>query len=75
MTRRNEPLDTWVYAYAAAHHPHLRLDRLREPDWASREARLWREPGPPPPVPGDKPAPKPGFRPSPKGSDYRPGEW
>jgi phage terminase large subunit GpA-like protein len=41
MTRRNEPLDTWVYAYAAAHHPHLRLDRMRAPDWEAREARLW----------------------------------
>jgi phage terminase large subunit GpA-like protein len=40
MTRRNEPLDTWVYAYAAAHHPHLRLDKLRDIDWDAREARL-----------------------------------
>lgn len=41
MTRHNEPLDTWVYAYAAAHHPHLRLDRMRDPDWEQREARLF----------------------------------
>lgn len=30
---RNEPLDTWVYAYAAAHHPELRLHRLTKADW------------------------------------------
>lgn len=37
---RNEPLDTWVYAYAATHHPELRLHRLSESEWAAREARL-----------------------------------
>lgn len=37
--RGNEPLDTWVYAYAVAHHPEIRLDRLRPSDW---EARLRR---------------------------------
>lgn len=37
---RNEPLDTWVYAYAAAHHPELRLHRLSKADWDAREARL-----------------------------------
>jgi phage terminase large subunit GpA-like protein len=30
---RNEPLDTWVYAYAAAHHPEVRLHRLTKADW------------------------------------------
>ena len=30
---RNEPLDTWVYAYAAAHHPELRLHRWRQHEW------------------------------------------
>ena len=30
---RNEPLDTWVYAYAAAHHPELRLHRWRQQEW------------------------------------------
>lgn len=40
-TRRNEPLDTWVYAYAAAHHPALpvRLDRPRAREWTARRAR------------------------------------
>lgn len=30
---RNEPLDTWVYAFAAAHHPEVRLHRLTRADW------------------------------------------
>lgn len=30
---RNEALDTWVYAYAAAHHPELRLHRWRKHEW------------------------------------------
>lgn len=68
MTRRNEPLDTWVYAYAAAHHPDLRLDRLRPIDWARRAEQLWRMPLPMPervapestPTPA---APNPGPRP------------
>lgn len=37
---RNEPLDTWVYAYAAAHHPELRLHRYTKPDWDRIEAAL-----------------------------------
>lgn len=37
---RNEPLDTWVYGYAAAHHPELRLHRLSKADWDERERRL-----------------------------------
>lgn len=37
---RNEPLDTWVYAFAATHHPELRLHRLNEADWSRREAEL-----------------------------------
>jgi phage terminase large subunit GpA-like protein len=37
---RNEPLDTWVYAYAATHHPELRLQRHTKADWDAREARL-----------------------------------
>jgi phage terminase large subunit GpA-like protein len=35
---RNEPLDTWVYAYAAAHHPELRLHRYTRADWDRIEA-------------------------------------
>jgi len=37
---RNEPLDTFVYAYAAAHHPELHLHRFRVADWAAAEARI-----------------------------------
>lgn len=40
QTRRNEPLDTWVYALAAAYHPDIRLDKLRPSDWAMRRQRL-----------------------------------
>lgn len=34
---RNEPLDTWGYAYAAANHPEVALHRFKEADWAARE--------------------------------------
>ena len=37
---RNEPLDTWVYGYAAAHHPELRLHRETAAQWDAREVRL-----------------------------------
>jgi phage terminase large subunit GpA-like protein len=37
---RNEPLDTWVYAYAAACHPELRLPRRSRIDWDAAAARL-----------------------------------
>jgi phage terminase large subunit GpA-like protein len=37
---RNEPVDTLVYAYAAALHPSLRVDRLQEHEWRRLEALL-----------------------------------
>jgi phage terminase large subunit GpA-like protein len=37
---RNEPLDCWVYAYAAAHHPELHLHRFTRAEWAAAEARI-----------------------------------
>lgn len=37
---RNEALDTWVYAFAAAHHPEVRLHRLSKADWDAIEARV-----------------------------------
>lgn len=37
---RNEPLDTWGYAYAAAHHPELRLHRRTNADWDAMAVRL-----------------------------------
>jgi phage terminase large subunit GpA-like protein len=63
---RNEPLDTWVYAYAATHHPELRLHRLSNAEWAAREARLQNVPreaknGAAAPV---QSAPKPGVTPA-----------
>lgn len=36
---RNEPLDTWVYAFAAAHHPELRLHRKTRAEWDSLASR------------------------------------
>ena len=30
---RNEPLDTLVYAFAAAYHPRIRADRKTDKDW------------------------------------------
>ena len=41
---RNEPLDTWVYAYAATHHPELRLGKWRAADWDRRAAALLSQP-------------------------------
>lgn len=37
---RNEPLDTWVYAFAAAHHPELRLHRNTRADWERMAQRI-----------------------------------
>ncbi|MCA0196621.1 MAG: phage terminase large subunit family protein [Proteobacteria bacterium] len=37
---RNEPLDTFVYAYAATHHHDLRLHRATAADWDAREQRI-----------------------------------
>lgn len=37
---RNEALDTWCYALAAAHHPSLRVHLWKEPQWARLEAAL-----------------------------------
>lgn len=37
---RNEPLDTWVYSYAAAHHPEVRAHRKSRSDWDQLQARL-----------------------------------
>lgn len=42
---RNEPLDTWVYAFAATHHKELRLHRNTHADWERRASRLT-APGP-----------------------------
>lgn len=52
--RRNEGLDTWVYAYAAAHHPLLRVDKMAERHWQDLRQMVC---PPPPPVPGQPPRP------------------
>jgi phage terminase large subunit GpA-like protein len=36
--RRNEVIDLFVYNFAAAYHPLLRLDTMRDSDWAALEA-------------------------------------
>jgi phage terminase large subunit GpA-like protein len=41
---RNEPLDTWVYAFAATHHPELRLHRWTRADWDRVAGRLVAKP-------------------------------
>lgn len=38
--RRNEGLDTWVYGYAAAQHPELRVHTMRKRDWDRLAAQL-----------------------------------
>lgn len=43
---RNEPLDTWVYAFVAAHHPELRLHRASKADWDKMAAALEKRPAP-----------------------------
>ncbi|KAF7597746.1 MAG: terminase [Candidatus Dactylopiibacterium carminicum] len=49
---RNEPIDTWGYAYAAAHHPELRLHRLKQHEWEAAHARIMQAaPALPPDVP------------------------
>lgn len=48
---RNEPLDTWVYAFVAAHHPELRLHRRNRAEWEAVLARqLATESAPPAPA-------------------------
>lgn len=43
--KRNEVLDTWIYAVAASHHPELYLHKWRKSDWDNREAMV--QPGAP----------------------------
>ena len=61
---RNEPLDTFVYAYAAAHHPELRLHRMTQADWAQLAARLQAAAGQPAKQ-AAAPAAPPAVRPAP----------
>lgn len=54
---RNEPLDTFVYAYAATHHPELRLHRRTNAQWDAVDAALDRIAAQPPADPNAPPAP------------------
>ncbi len=38
--KRNEALDTWVYAVAASHHPELYVHKWRSAAWTARRASL-----------------------------------
>lgn len=38
--KRNEPLDTWDYAYAAAHHPRIAIHTAKAADWDELERLL-----------------------------------
>jgi phage terminase large subunit GpA-like protein len=56
--RRNEVIDLFVYGFAAAYHPLLRLDTMRDADWAQLESAvepvngdLFRQPLPSPEEP------------------------
>lgn len=68
--RRNEALDTWIYAFAASHHPELYVHKWRDADWQRRLRLL--EPGDDTPAPADAvpaaapaaPAPPQGRRPA-----------
>lgn len=69
--RRNEGLDTWVYACAAAHHPLLRVDKMTDRHWQDL-ARMVAPPAPgqptPPAVTGaPRPAPAKGGAPAARG--------
>lgn len=61
-TARNEAWDCWIYAYAAACHPRMRLHVMRDADWAALEAKLqpavgdlFADGAPPPDEPDDEP--------------------
>jgi phage terminase large subunit GpA-like protein len=54
--RRNEALDTWVYACAASHHPQIRVHAMQPREWQRLEAAL--EPAKVDKTEVNKPAPK-----------------
>ncbi|MGI9141630.1 MAG: terminase gpA endonuclease subunit, partial [Fluviibacter sp.] len=57
--KRNEPLDTRVYAIAASHHPELYLHKWRQSDWVKRTAMI-------------EPEAKPEAAPAPDASEDKP---
>lgn len=50
---RNEPLDTWVYAFVAAHHAELRLHRYTQANWKHLAQRLLQQGAAAVPSPAD----------------------
>lgn len=67
--KRNEAMDTWVYGYAAAMHPDLRIHTLTDADWdriaARRDADAARRKtaAPESPTPSSPEKPRPSFHP------------
>lgn len=59
---RNEPLDTWVYAYAATYHPELRLHRRSGQDWDRVKTVAQSRPAVSQPKPAPKIPAKPTFQ-------------
>lgn len=71
--KRNEPLDTWVYALAASHHPELYVHKWRAADWDRRAQQLEptaTDPGQPDAHPQAEPTPP---QPTPARRPQRPG--
>lgn len=76
---RNEPLDTWVYAHAATHHPELRLHRATQADW-ERWSRELAARAPAPQSGADVAATASGAPPAPvppdaEATDHKAGRW
>lgn len=38
--KRNEPLDTWILAIAASHHPEIYVHKWKKSDWEKRSAMI-----------------------------------
>jgi len=65
--KRNEPLDTWGYAFFAAHHPQVAAARKSKKEWQALALLLEPERGPDgkiPPPPAAAPTPKPAAAPA-----------
>lgn len=67
--RRNEDLDTWIYATAAAYHPEVRVHAMQPRDWARLELML--EPKDITPAPTGTAAPE-ATAPAPKAKPRKP---
>lgn len=79
---RNEPLDTWDYAYAATHHQELRLHRWSGADWQRAAERLLARAGTtdhpaaaPSAAAAHTPAPAPRRAPAPAPASFASEDW